>query len=756
MALRTENSALTAPVATRPTAASEVAAPRTCPSQVRHVEGQFAVHLTYTTDEVVRCSIAKGARIPATLRSIGAENCAVVAHSMNRAGALRKLGSGSISTYFELLAKECFPLPVPGLSLMAVFEGGKLKVWAVPCQYFTRWAYQAVAWSLMNMKDPEWGSLRMEVERFHTSVEQKGIVETMFSKYTASVMGAERPYPITKRLPIYRQPMEHVANVLGESISPQARAALALWGSYEGGDPNVWPTYGSATAMPECWVVKDATRKRGLAFLLAHNMLRLHVQEDGGRFYKTPEVHAAEAVLIESLREVCGRDLPFMRYVGEGLTDDQLAAVKMVAANRVSILTGFAGTGKTEIIRVIVASLGAAVLAPSHTSRRVVERRVGGLAATEVLQCMQYAPQRQWSSARDVKFLSQLISNEREVQERPSDDDARQAAIKKRNGALSQLQILVIDESSMMDLTLASKVVAGFVEDCPNLSRIVFCGDPDQLSSVDRGAVLQDLIDSGAFPHTHLTKVMRTGAGRLASNPQAFLKRQLGTFDDETMVIHNCGREITHHSGLAVPCAAIWRAYQSSVARGASTRILASKNKEVDIINEFVFRQLYGEYHFRGALLTAGGTLVAKAMFDSIEGEQFLKGDLLVLTAVEQTPGTVFMTLRREGEEKQFIVRCRTDRVTETFSLGYATTVHMMQGGETDVILASVSKPNCSFQGRKALYTMSTRAKKRCELFTARGQVDVSDVVFNPKTSDRTSTFVDMLNSLPQKRRKRE
>jgi len=73
-----------------------------------------------------------------------------------------------------------------------------------------------------------------------------------------------------------------------------------------------------------------------------------------------------------------------------------------------------------------------------------------------------------------------------------------------RNNPL-KCDLLVIDESSMIDIKLASALLDALDEKI----RIIFVGDYDQLPSVGPGNVLSDIINSGKFPVIRLTKIYR-------------------------------------------------------------------------------------------------------------------------------------------------------------------------------------------------------------------------------------------------------
>ena len=91
-------------------------------------------------------------------------------------------------------------------------------------------------------------------------------------------------------------------------------------------------------------------------------------------------------------------------------------------------------------------------------------------------------------------------------------------------------QVLVVDETSMCSLD----TIAWLLDNVdPARTSVLFCGDADQLPSVEHGAVLRDVVASGRIPTAQLTEVHRQGAGsRIIENAHALL-------DGRPMVLAN-------------------------------------------------------------------------------------------------------------------------------------------------------------------------------------------------------------------------
>lgn len=161
------------------------------------------------------------------------------------------------------------------------------------------------------------------------------------------------------------------------------------------------------------------------------------------------------------------------------LSDEQRAAVLGVVGSRVSVLTGAAGVGKTFTSKICINTLiklnkNIAICAPT------------GKASSRIREL----------TGHDASTIHRLLGFNSE----------EKGFLHNENNKLD-IDVLIVDESSMVDINLASSILRALPETC----QVIFIGDFFQLPSIGAGNFFKDLIESGVVPVYRLTKIFRQG-----------------------------------------------------------------------------------------------------------------------------------------------------------------------------------------------------------------------------------------------------
>jgi exodeoxyribonuclease V alpha subunit len=159
------------------------------------------------------------------------------------------------------------------------------------------------------------------------------------------------------------------------------------------------------------------------------------------------------------------------------LAGKQIEAIRAAATNKMLVITGGPGTGKTTIIKAIIeifSSMGTKVLLAAPTGRAAKRMSdATGREAKTIHRLLEYSPQK--------------------------------GGFQKGESSPLDCGVLIVDEASMIDIILMNNLLKAI----PAKSIFILVGDVDQLPSVGAGSVLNDMIESGKIPVIKLSEIFR-------------------------------------------------------------------------------------------------------------------------------------------------------------------------------------------------------------------------------------------------------
>ena len=162
------------------------------------------------------------------------------------------------------------------------------------------------------------------------------------------------------------------------------------------------------------------------------------------------------------------------------LAESQVAAIRLALISKVLVITGGPGVGKTTIVNSILRILAA--------------------KGVNLLLC---AP-----TGRAAKRMTEATGFEAKTIHRLLEVDPKGGGFKRNTDNPLDCDLLVIDETSMVDIMLMQALMRAV----PDNAALLIVGDIDQLPSVGPGQVLADVISSGAVPVVRLAEVFRQAA----------------------------------------------------------------------------------------------------------------------------------------------------------------------------------------------------------------------------------------------------
>jgi exodeoxyribonuclease V alpha subunit len=168
------------------------------------------------------------------------------------------------------------------------------------------------------------------------------------------------------------------------------------------------------------------------------------------------------------------------QQTGLSLAASQREAIYLSTISKVLVITGGPGVGKTTLLKSILKILTA-----------------------KKLNCLLCAP-----TGRAAKRLNESTGLEAKTIHRLLEFDPQTTQFRHSRDNRLKCDVLVIDECSMVDISLVNKLV----QSVPDHAALILVGDVDQLPSVGPGNVLADIINSECFPVVRLTEIFRQAA----------------------------------------------------------------------------------------------------------------------------------------------------------------------------------------------------------------------------------------------------
>ncbi len=166
---------------------------------------------------------------------------------------------------------------------------------------------------------------------------------------------------------------------------------------------------------------------------------------------------------------------------------EQRTAAEIALTQSVTVLTGGPGTGKTTTVARLLALLAEQAEAVGRPNLRIALAAPTGKAAARLLEAVQLEVGRLDPVDQDRLAGLRAMTLHRLLRSKPD------SSTRFRHDRTNRLphDVIVVDETSMVSLTMMARLL----EAVRSGTRLILVGDPDQLASVEAGAVLADLVD---------------------------------------------------------------------------------------------------------------------------------------------------------------------------------------------------------------------------------------------------------------------
>ena len=428
---------------------------------------------------------------------------------------------------------------------------------------------------------------------------------------------------------------------------------------------------------------------------------------DGERVLE-PRMDRTEQRLAERVRDLADApptldvDVPDDPPDGEHApTATQWRAVQAAAEHRLTILTGLPGTGKTATMRALVDLLAdqkrtVRLCAPTGKAARRLSEATGA-EATTIHRLLEYVPGEGF--ARDA-------------------DDP-----------LTGVDLLVVDEASMLDVRLA----AALLEAVGPRTHVLLVGDVDQLAPVGPGRVLEDLIASQIVPATKLVEVFRQAARSLIIRAAHAIDRGespptvAGEGDiRDFFLIERDSADRVFAEAISLATRRLPQHYDLDPVSDLQVLVPMHRGPAgIDAFNETLRAELNPDGRaVKGTPFRLGDRIMQTR---NNHERQFYNGEIGVIVANDPGRGTLTLV----GDDGRRLTLDNNE--AGTLRLAYACSVHKMQGSQAPAIVIALARGHAPMLTRNLVYTAVTRSQTVCvvvaergALPTALGRVDAS------------------------------
>jgi exodeoxyribonuclease V alpha subunit len=443
------------------------------------------------------------------------------------------------------------------------------------------------------------------------------------------------------------------------------------------------------------------------------------------------------------------------RDSGFALSEEQREAVGKAAGRQLTLISGGPGTGKTSIVLAILRVLVRMGIDP----KKIELAAPTGKAAFRMGDSVSAGLERIANAAAEDQLLKAARLQPRTIHRLLGFSPSRGRFTYHRNNPLDAAAVIV-DESSMLDLTLMERLVSALKPD----AQLILLGDADQLPSVAAGAVFRDVVQAADQMQaresrfrgvcTRLTRSYRMDTKEPAGAALFSIAQAIKSADESiaapsaSAIAWRWQPEELNFSGVELLPAA--GRLEDFLRHWYSTRIHAD---DVDRLCARTFVENDGEFdhdeqaglqrifdHMAASrilcftrVLPAGSARINAALHrrraevlkasserDFLPGEPVMvvhndyermlfNGDQGVIVRIRRSAArAVAMAVFRRGGK---FLAYHLAALREAVELCYATTIHKAQGSEFDNVAIVLPDGDVPILSREALYTAITRAR---------------------------------------------
>lgn len=374
----------------------------------------------------------------------------------------------------------------------------------------------------------------------------------------------------------------------------------------------------------------------------------------------------------------------------------QRKTLDMAAKNRIMVITGGPGTGKTTTVRAIIAMF-------EHMGLKVQLAAPTGRAAKRMTEL----------TGHEASTIHRLL-------EAGYAPDGFELVFRRDEDEPLKCDALILDECSMVDIELMRALLAALPREC----RLVLVGDADQLPSVGPGNVFLDILRSNVVPTVRLTEIFRQTAGsRIVRNAHMinagehpniaenkgdfFFMRRLNQDAAAELICQLCSKRLPENMKIMPQDIQVLTPTKKGVCGTFNLNLLLQRslNPPAEGKNEKKFGEIVFREGDRVMQIRNDYDIIWVSSDNAVKGTGVFNGDIGYISAIDAAREMLIVDYDGRMASYGFEMLAELEHA-------WAMTVHKSQGSEYRAVILCLNGGPQPLLHRGVLYTAVTRARE--------------------------------------------